>query len=180
MASRMLFFKVVVHAAYGNGPLEIPISTAVQSAVVYCIKSKEVIFMMSSECCNLGHKMGIPHLLCYRTVIFRNNFCLINFASFALFWLKSEEKLMFSSVWKIAFTGAALFCTTIVVTAPKDRLQIVLDLLIHLQMCPKVSVKTCLRLWVCVFQVRAAQQGKFVHLKGLQAINYDLYVPFTI
>lgn len=147
----------MVHAAYGNGPVEIPISIAVQNAVIYRIKNKEVIFMMSSECCSLGHKMGIPLLLCYRTVNFCNNFCLINFASFAWFWLKSEEKLMFSSVWKIAFTGAALFCTTTVVTAPKDRLQIVLDLLIHLQMCPRVLVKTCLRLWVCGFQVRAAQ-----------------------
>ena len=151
------------------------ISTGVQSAVIYCIRSKEVICMMSSDCCSLDQKTGIPLFLCYRTVIFCNNFCLINFAGFACFWLKSEDKLMLSSVWKIVFTGAALFCTTAVVTAAKERLQIIPDLLIHLQICPKVLVKTCLRLWDHDFQVCAAQQGRLVHLTGLQESHTNSY-----
>jgi len=124
------------------------VSTAGQGAM-------EAICLMSRECCSLDWKTGIPLLLHYRAVTFCHNFCPIDFAGFAWSWLKSEEKLMLSSAWKMVFTGAALFCT--VVTAARGGLRTTPDVLIFLQMYPKVLVKPCLRLWDRGFQGRAAR-----------------------
>lgn len=82
---------------------------------------------------------------------------------------------MLSLVWKIVFTKAVLFCTTAVVIATKDRFQTIPGFLNHLQIGAEVLVKTCLKLWDCGFQVCAAQQGRFVHLKGLGEKHTNTY-----
>lgn len=85
------------------------------------------------------------------------------FAGFAWFWLINEAKLVLSSIWKIAFIRAALFCIATVVAAAKERLkfyQIFSFIYKSLQRCWCLSE-------TCGLKVCAAKQERFVLLKCL-------------